>query len=150
MTLHICPSSFSSIKGVDEEKLSFEWLGVKDNWRQSNMKKFFSYHLNWFFYMPRHCRALVDLFIAVQFVSFPIQGSPFPSCVVEILMLQTTHIPNSRRCNLGCLPSESEVAIIKVHSPKLPFSRLLSVLLLVSTSILEAFQSISATLRSMA
>jgi hypothetical protein len=39
MTLHICPSSFSSIKGVDEEKLSFEWLGVKNNWRQSNMKK---------------------------------------------------------------------------------------------------------------
>jgi hypothetical protein len=39
MSLHICPSSFSSIKGADEKKLSFEWLGVKDNWRQSNMKK---------------------------------------------------------------------------------------------------------------
>jgi hypothetical protein len=52
----------------------------------------------------------------------PMQGYPFPSYVVEVFMLQMTltHIPNSRRCNLGCLPSESGVTIIKVRSPKLP------------------------------
>jgi hypothetical protein len=63
---------------------------------------------------------LVDLFIAVEFVSFLMQGSPFTSCVVEVLMLQMTRIPNLHKCNLGCLPCESGVTIIKVHFPKFP------------------------------
>ena len=49
---------------------------------------------------PRYltiCRALVDPFIAVEFTCLPTQGSPFPSRVVEVLMLQTAHIPSSRR-----------------------------------------------------
>ncbi len=50
----------------------------------------------------------------------PMQGSPFPSYVVELLMLQMTHIPNSRMCNLRCLPFENGATIIKVRSPKLP------------------------------
>jgi hypothetical protein len=66
------------------------------------------------------CRALVDMFVAMEFVSFPMQGSPFPFYVIEVFMLQMTHIPNSCKCNHGCLPSKSGATIIKVCSPKLP------------------------------
>lgn len=40
-------------------------------------------------------------------VCFPMQGSPFPSGVVEVLMLQTSYIPSSCMYNLGCFLSES-------------------------------------------
>ncbi len=65
-------------------------------------------------------RASVDSFVVVEFVFFLMQGSSFPSYVIKILMLQTTHILNSHMCNPRCLPFESGVTIIKVCSPKLP------------------------------
>jgi hypothetical protein len=33
-------------------------------------------------------RALVDLLVVVEFVFFPMHGSPFPSCVVKVQFMK--------------------------------------------------------------
>ena len=65
-------------------------------------------------------KALVILFVAMELVFFPTQGFPFPSRVVEVLILHTAHIPSSCKYNPRCLPFESRAIIIKVCFPKFP------------------------------